>query len=340
MEEATVVEYCVKIGDRVAKGDCLFEIETDKAAVEVESPADGFVRHIFAGPGRTLPVGQAVLVLGGKDEKIPQGLIDTLRGQYIAAASDERRATSDERRGEASLETAQTPPIPQQIKLGSTVALTRLQKITAEKMTRSKRTKPCFYLTVRADVTELVRMREKLSETADVKISYNDFIIKAVAVSLQKFPIMAGRLVEDKIQLPDTVNVALAVAVGDNVVAPVIKDVQRKNVAQIALDSAVLIEKARANKLAPAELEDACITLSNLGRFGVDSFIPIVIPGQCSILGVGAVIDTAIAENGSFAVRKIMSLTLSADHRITNGAYAAGFLDFLRKTLEDASNFT
>jgi len=333
MQEATVVEYCVKIGDRVAKGDCLFEIETDKAAVEVESPADGVVKHIFAEPGRTLSVGQAVLVLADKNEKIPQGLIDSVRPQYIAAASDERR-------GEAYLETAQTPPMPQQTKLGSTVALTRLQKITAEKMIRSKRTKPCFYLTVRADVTELVRMREKLSETAGVKISYNDFIIKAVAVSLQKFPIMAGRLVEDKIQLPDTVNVALAVAVGDDVVVPVIKDVQRKNVAQIAFDSAVLIEKARANKLAPADLEDACITLSNLGRFGVEFFIPIVIPGQCSILGAGAVIDTAIAENNSFAVRKIMSLTLSVDHRISNGAYAAGFLDFLRKTLEDASNFT
>ena len=207
-------------------------------------------------------------------------------------------------------------------------------------MLTSKRNIPCFYLTVRADVTELVLLREKLSEKADVKISYNDFIVKAAAIALQKFPVMTGRLVDDKIQLPDTVNIALAVAVGDNVVVPVIKDVQKKDLAQITRDSTALVEKARANKLGPAELEDACITISNLGRFGIEFFIPIVIPGQCSILGAGAVIDTAIAENSSFAVRKIMSLTLSVDHRIANGTYAAGFLDYLRKTLEDTSNFT
>ena len=207
-------------------------------------------------------------------------------------------------------------------------------------MLTSKRNIPCFYLTVRADVTDLVELRDKLNETSDFKISFNDFLIKATATALQKFPIMTGRLIEDKIQLPDTVNIALAVAVGDNIVVPVIKDVQKKDLAQITRDSTALIEKARANKLGPADLEDACITISNLGRFGIEFFIPIVIPGQCSILGAGAVIDTAIAENSSFAVRKIMSLTLAVDHRIANGAYAAGFLDYLRKTLEDASNFT
>jgi len=91
--------------------------------------------------------------------------------------------------------------------------------------------------------------------------------------------------------------------------------------------------------LTPADLEGGCITISNLGAFGVESFIPIVVPGQCSIFGIGQIINTAVPDNGGIAIRKIMSMTLSADHRIVNGAYAGRFLDFVRKTLQDAANF-
>jgi pyruvate dehydrogenase E2 component (dihydrolipoamide acetyltransferase) len=100
-----------------------------------------------------------------------------------------------------------------------------------------------------------------------------------------------------------------------------------------------LIEKAHNNKLLLTELEGACITVSNLGAFGVDSFIPIVIPGQCSVLGVGQITDTCVPDNGDIAVRKLMNLTLSVDHRVANGTYAAQFLDFVRKLLEDTSRF-
>jgi len=119
----------------------------------------------------------------------------------------------------------------------------------------------------------------------------------------------------------------------------VVKDVGQKDVAQIARETNILIEKARVNKLTPADLEGACITVSNLGAFCVDSFIPIAIPGQCSILGLGRIAETPIPDGSDVAIRNIMSMTLSVDHRITNGAYAAQFLDFVRKFLEDCSNF-
>jgi pyruvate dehydrogenase E2 component (dihydrolipoamide acetyltransferase) len=212
-------------------------------------------------------------------------------------------------------------------------------------MLKSKREIPCFYLTVRADVTELVKLRTKLNETSDIKISYNDFIIKAVATGLEKFPVMTGQLDGDKIKLAESINVGLAISVPDGLVAPIIKDANKKDISQIACDSQALIERARNNKLTPDDLEGGCITISNLGALGIESFIPIVVPGQCSILGIGQITDTCIPDGANILpaathrseLRKLMNITLSVDHKVTNGAYAAQFLDFIRKLLEDTS---
>jgi len=399
MKEGTIVDYRVKVGDEVKKGDVILEIETDKATLEMESPASGFVKHILAEVNETLPVGAPILVLGGKDEQVPQSFIDSLTGGRRQRTEDRRQKTEnhpdisglapapvaggDERRkimasprakklaeelgvdlaavtgtGPAGKITEQDvkeaaaakPAAEAQIKLGATIPLNRIQKITAEKMLKSKREIPCFYLTVKADVTDLVGLRAKLNETSDVKISYNDFIMKAVATGLEKFPIMTGQLAGDTIQLAEAIHIGLAIAVPDGLVAPIVKNVNKKNVTQIARDAQALIERARNNKLAPADLEGGCITISNLGALGVESFIPIVVPGQCSILGIGKITDTCVPapaspdasrdggpDNSNISVRKLMSMTLSVDHKVTNGAYAAQFLDFVRKLLEDPS---
>ena len=425
MEEGTVVSCLVKVGDEVKKGDVIFEIETDKATIEMESTADGFVKHILAEIDQTLPFGATLLILGDKDEEVPQSFVDSLKaaatpvaetpaakvaaeepvparpaepakppptepaGKVIASPRAKRiakelgvslatvtgtgpggriseqdvkkAAASKPAKPTASAGTPQgvlrTAP---EVKLGETIPLNRLQKITAQKMLQSKREIPCFYLSVKVDVTDLVELRTKLNQTGDVhpvrnsignnmaqkgkisngvKISYNDFILRAVAIGLEKFPIMTGQLAGDTIQLADSIGVGLAISVPDGLVAPIIKDVNKKDLTRIARDSQVLAEKARSNKLAPTDLEGGCITVSNLGAFGVESFIPIVVPGQCSILGIGQITDTCVPENGNIMARKLMSMTLSVDHKVANGAYAAQFLDFVRKLLEDASHF-
>jgi len=336
MEEGTIVGYMVRVGDEVKKGDCIFEVETDKAAIEVESPADGFVKHILAEPGRTLPVGRPVLILGDKDEQITADFIDELMAE---AEPEPAPASSLAERPPAAKSVKTDAVSAPEIRLGVIIPLNRIQKITAERMLQSKREIPCFYLNVRADVTGLVELRTRLNAKGDTKVSYNDFIIKAAAVGLEKFPIMTGRLVGETIQLPDSIDIGLAVSVPDGIVVPVVKNVPGKNLLTIAWDSKSLIEKAVLNKLTPSDLQGACITISNLGPYGVESFIPIVVPGQCSILGIGKIIDACVPDNGGFAVRKLMSLTLSVDHRITNGVYASEFLDFVRKLLEDAACF-
>jgi pyruvate dehydrogenase E2 component (dihydrolipoamide acetyltransferase) len=386
MEEGTIINCLVKVGDEVKKGDVIFEIETDKATLEMESPADGFVKHILVATDQTLPVGAPLLVLGDKDEKVPQSFVDSLKNIAPAAAVAEaapsvpaaepiKPETSPPAVGkvmasprakklagelgvglamvagtgpagritEQDVKEAAAKPAPPaaeaEVKLGATIPLNRLQKITAKKMLKSKREIPCFYLTVKVDVTDLVALRAKLNGTSDVKISYNDFIIKAVATGLEKYPIMTGQLAGDTIRLAEAINIGLAISVPGGLVAPIVKDVNKKDVRQIARDSKALIEKARSNKLAPTDLEGGCITVSNLGALGIDNFIPIVVPGQCSILGIGRITNTCVPDNENILVRKLMNMTLSVDHKVANGAYAAQFLDFTRKLLEDTSTF-
>ncbi len=343
MENGTIVDLFVKVADQVKKGDVIFEVETDKAAVEVESPADGFVKYIAAELGGTLSVGDPVMVLGDKNEKLPQSLIDSVNKAIAASAA---KAAADETEpvfadpGAESAEAAVAPIPLSQAKLGATVPLGRIQKITGQKMLRSKREIPCFYLNATADVTDLVGFRAELNSSGEEKISYNDFILLALGIGLQKFPIMTGALCGDAIRLADSIDIGLTVSVPDGLVVAVVRDVPNKGLRRLARDTKTLIEKARSSKLLLADLEGACITVSNLGTFGVDSFIPVVVPGQCSILGVGTIVDTAVAQSdGDIAIRKLVNMTLSVDHRVANGAYAGQFLDFVRKLLEDRNNF-
>jgi len=344
MEEGVVVELFVKAGDEVKRGEVIYEIETDKATLEVESPADGFVNCIIAELGQTLKVCEPVMVLAGKGEAVPQSLIDSLKSEHSDPAAKraavQTEAALESEDDDESHERTRLPDL-SSIKLGDVVPLSRIQKITGRRMLRSNREAPCFYLNARADVTDLVRLRGELSGDGEPKISYNDFLMRALAIGLEKFPIMTGSLCGETIELPDSINIGLSVSAPQGLVVPVVKNVQDKTVGEIARESAELIEKARNNELVLTDLEEACITISNLGLFGVESFIPIVVPGQCSILGVGEITDTAVWQGAEgAAVRKFVSLTLSVDHRIANGAYAAQFLDFVRKVLEDTANFT
>jgi len=400
MEEGTVVNCLVAVGDEVKKGDVIFEIETDKATLEMESPAGGFVKFIVVEANQTLPVGAVMMLLGDKDEPVPQELLENLTGgkgleaaalvtptgqapttitptevlpepgkpmgKIMASPRAKKMAeelgvnlatvkgtgpagkiTEQDVQNAAATKAAKPAPtagparpaaaaIPMsQATLGSTVKVNRLQRITAERMLKSKQEIPCFYLTVRVDMTDLVALRAKANESGDVKVAFNDFIIKAVATGLEKFPLMTGQLAGDVIKLAGAIHVGLAISVPDGLVAPLVKDAHRKNVRQIARDSQALVERARSDKLDLSDLEGGCITVSNLGAFGIESFIPIVVPGQCSILGIGRIADTCVPDNGNILIRKLMNMTLSVDHKVANGAYAAQFLDFVKKTLED-----
>jgi len=386
MEEGTIIGCMVKVGDEVKKGDCIFEIETDKATLEVESPVGGFVKHITAKEGATLLVGDVLLVLGEKDEEVPQSFVDSLKGGTEEESRKEkvesRKEEVESKKPEETVSRVKASPRAKKLagelgvelttisgtgpggkiteqdiknatqskttgekefgagaRLGATIPLNKIQRLTAERMLKSKREIPCFYLTTKVDVTEMVAMRTKLNETSDVKVAYNDFIIRAVALGLEKFPIMTGQLVGDAIELAEAINVGLAMSVPEGLIVPVVKDANKKEIKAIARDTNTLIEKVENNKLLLTDLEGGCITISNLGAFGIESFIPIVVPGQCSILGIGRISDSCVPSDGEIITRKLMNITLSVDHKVANGAYAARFLDYVKKLLEDTTIF-
>lgn len=202
-------------------------------------------------------------------------------------------------------------------------------------MLQSGRQIPCFCLQTKADLTELMAFRPRLTKSLGVKVTTNDFFIRAIALAVKEYPLMAGRLNDDSIQIADSVNVGFAVSAPQGLVVPVIKNAHEKPLARIAAEAAELLRKARSDSLTPSELADACITLSNLGVYSIDSFTAIVTPGQCSILAVGNIIDTCVPQDDGIVVRKMMALDLAADHRIVNGAYAARFLNSIVQQLQN-----
>ena len=331
MEEATIVAMAVKVGDKVTRGDVLFEIETDKTSLEMESPYDGYVRAFLVENEQTIPIHTPMALIGGKDIDIREEFIESLKEKgpdpFLKAEPKSVKPEPD------------IVHLPESVsieyKLGATVPLTRMQKITGEKMLKSKREIPCFYLTVEVDLTELVEHREQLNRGSDTKIAYNDFIIRAVAMGLERFELMTGQVQDNEIRLAESIDIGLAMAVPGGLVAPIVKNASGKTLEQIAGEIQRLIERARDNKLGPDELSGGCITISNLGAYGIESFIPIVVPGQCSILGIGKISDTVVPEKPEMAVRKKMKMTISVDHRVANGSYAAQFIDHVRKVLED-----
>jgi len=215
--------------------------------------------------------------------------------------------------------------------------LTQTRKIIASKMVRSAREIPYYIVTVAVDMTELSEVRERLNKEKAQRISYNDFIVKACAFALRSFPIVNGVCLGDMYRVNEDANIGVAVDMEEGLIVPVIRNADRKSLDQIARESSELAEKAKTKKLLLDNLQGATFTISNMGMLGVESFTAIIPPDQAAILAVGAVSDAVVVRDGKPAVRKIMKITLSSDHRIIDGAVAAGFLNEVRNRLENPS---
>ena len=220
------------------------------------------------------------------------------------------------------------------------IPLTKIQKLAGEKMLKSKKDKPCFYIESKSDVTELMTLRHKLKKTLGIKITTNTFYIRAMALAVKKYPVMAGALVHDNIKIADRINIGFAVNAPQGLVVPVIKEADKKTLAEIGRLEKTLTQKARSNKLTLEEMKDETIALSNLGAYGVDSFIAIVPPLTSAILAVGNVFGKVSVKDGRAMARRMVSLSLAVDRRIINSAYAAGFLNLITERLQNPQQLT
>lgn len=214
------------------------------------------------------------------------------------------------------------------------IKLTHIQKLIGQRMLASKRTKPCFYIEAKADITELMAIRPKLRKKFGIKITTNAFYIHTLALAVDKFPLMVGTFKDDYIKIADSVNVGFAVIAPQGLIVPVLKNADKKSLAQIAREEKMLTDKARSNDLTVDDVQGETIALSNLGSYNIDSFIGIVPPPASTILAVGNPIPAVIAKNGRVLTRKILTLTLAVDSRIVNQIYAAKFLSLVKQMLQ------
>jgi len=234
---------------------------------------------------------------------------------------------------------AAPPAAPPPVATGPADAVTSIGRIMAERTTQSWTTVPHFFVARDVDATSLNATREGLipviEKSHGVKITHTDLMVSAVARALKQFPRMNGSWVNNGVSLNAEVNVALAMAVDNAVVTAVIRNADKLPLGAIAKQRKELAERAKANKLQPADISGATFTISNLGMFGVDAFTAIIVPPQAGILAVGAIADRVVAVDGMIGIRPMVTLTLSSDHRIIDGARAAQFMQEVVGTLSD-----
>ncbi|MCS7298071.1 MAG: dihydrolipoamide acetyltransferase family protein [Bacteroidia bacterium] len=213
--------------------------------------------------------------------------------------------------------------------------LTQMRKTIARRLTTSVQEAPHFYLTISVNMEHAAQWRERLNLLSDVKISFNDFIIKACALALRRHPLLNASWMGETIRLHHEIHIGFAVAVEEGLIVPVIRHADRKGLSDIARETQALAEKARQRKIAPEEYTGSTFSISNLGMFGIEEFTAIINPPEAAILAVGAIQPTVIAkEDGEIKVERRMHLTLSCDHRVIDGATGARFLQTLRELLE------
>ncbi|MBK8633872.1 MAG: pyruvate dehydrogenase complex dihydrolipoamide acetyltransferase [Saprospiraceae bacterium] len=213
--------------------------------------------------------------------------------------------------------------------------VTQMRKVIAKRLAESKFGAPHFYLTMEINMDQAIEARKAINEDPTVKISFNDFVVKACAAALRKHPMINSSWMGDKIVVHEEINIGVAVAVADGLLVPVIMNADRKSFSYINSEVKMLAGKAKEKKLQPQEMQGNTFTISNLGMFDIDEFTAIINPPDACILAVGSIVEKPIVKNGQIVVGNVMKVTLSCDHRVVDGATGAQFLQTLKSMLEN-----
>ena len=420
-EESSIVEWLKKEGDKVAKGDTLFTVETDKSVMEVESFEEGTLLKITVGLGVSVPVQSVVGFLGDPGEAIPAATVsppsaprkpDTTN---LAAARAANRASPPSAAVVAPIAALAASPAklcisPRARALArdcvidaSTVKgtgpggqivekdvkdyldakgyhqlrvspaakqfaakekldllaiqgtgeagridmadvqravaekpkpMSKMRQIIAQRLTQSAVTAPHFYVTAEVDMTELLEFRAQLKKNG-APYTVTDFISLAAVLALKKFPDVNSSTDGRTVRWNSHVHLGLAVSLEQGLVVPVIRNADEMSLAELNARAQGLAVKARAGKLAPDEMTGSTFSISNMGMLDVENFTAIINPGEAAILAVSATAKKPVVRDDKLAIRSVMKMTLSSDHRLIDGAMAARFVNEIKKNLED-----
>ena len=403
MTEGVIAGWHKKVGDKVAKGEVLADIETDKATMELESYKDGILLYQGAKAGEKILVNQLLCIIGQpgldidsivKSIKAPSSA-EAPKPASPAAATTVSAAPSAPASSPATTTTASATvvnegrifasPLAKKIakekgidlkyvqgtgehgritrtdlenyKPGNTSStastaapkntnfvgqvsfvdtpVSQMRKTIARRLSESLFTAPHFYLTMKINMDATIAARTVVNETAPVKISFNDFIVKAVALSLKQHPKVNSSWLGDIIRENHHVNIGIAVAVDEGLLVPVLRFADGLSLDEISVSVKEFAKKAKDKKLQPSDWEGSTFTISNLGMFGIDSFTAIINPPDACILAVGGIAQEPVVKNGQIVPGNLMNVTLSCDHRVVDGATGSAFLQTLKSYLEE-----
>jgi pyruvate dehydrogenase E2 component (dihydrolipoamide acetyltransferase) len=375
-ETGKIVSWLKKEGDVISKGEPLLEVETDKAVVEIEASADGVLAGVKSHEGDVVPVGvtiawivatgeqppteSATAAPGARKTTEPPAVSKPLSPSAETAAveggpriSPKARRLAKERgvdisrirgSGPDGTITSEDVLAAAEAPAASTPAvLSSVARLMAERTTQSWTEVPHFFLVRDIDAGALLQIREQLGPAIErdrgVKVTHTDLLVALTARVLKKHPKMNASWAGNGIRLNPNVNMSVAMAVTDGVVGAVIPNADAASLGDIAVQRRDLSERARSGRLKPADVTGGTFTITNLGMYNVDAFNAIIAPPQAAILAVGRIADRVVPLNGQPGVRPMMTLTLSSDHRVVDGAQAAIFLNDLAEAIRAAGEW-
>ncbi len=361
MREGTVVQWFKKEGDTVEKGEPVVEVLSEKVIYEVEAPASGILCKILAEEGTDAPVSSTLGFVTALGEEIPEiedtGVAPTIESEEAVAIPKRKIVEDVEKRIIASpaakrlakehdIDLTQiigTGPkgriveedvreLAEKVKamprVREVIPLTGIKRTSAERVSLSARTAPHSTITMEVDVSNASNLRER------VDVSYTEMLVKAVAKALAEHPIMNSTFENEKIKIFADINIGVAVATERGIIVPIIPSADRKSLREISSLLKELAEKAKQGRLTKEELTGGTFTITNLGMYGVDLFVPIINPPEAAILGVGRIAEKPRVVDKQIVARTTMQLSLTFDHRLVDGAPAAEFLKKVKQNLE------
>ena len=399
MEEGTVASWLKKEGDKVSEGDILAEIETDKATMEFESFYEGTLLKIGIPEGETAPVDSLLAIIGPEGTDVSNVTGDST-GKKAAPKKEEKSEAKEEKKEETTTTSSDSSseggrifasplakkmaedkgidlskvegsgengrivkkdiesykpseaPAPKETKKEAETSVaapyvpageesfeeiknSQMRKTIAKRLGESKFSAPHYYLTIEVDMENAMASRKQINEMPDVKVSFNDMLIKASAMALRKHPQVNSQWTGDAMKIAKHIHMGVAVAVEDGLVVPVLKFADQMSMTQIGGNVKDLAGKARNKKLQPKEMEGSTFTVSNLGMFGITEFTSIINQPNSAILSVGTIVEKPVVKNGEIVVGHTMKLTLACDHRTVDGATGAAFLKDLKTYIEN-----
>jgi len=363
MEQGTIIAWRVNEGDNVNVGTILCELETDKSTFDFESPAAGTVRKLAAQAGETIAVGRLIAVLGDAGEVIPQ---DWFASPSAMAANEITPAPVSATIPPQSPASDRVKISPKAKKLAADLGIdltkvkgsgpdgriesadiekaakatwnqaspfTNIRKQINRKVTESKQQIPHFYVQRWVNMTNAAAFRQRPSSRG-IKISYNALLAKAIVAGLVAEPSLNTAYTPEGYKPNSDINIGMAIETPQGVIIAVIEKVDQKDAARISDEMNQIVSQAKADDFSGLKMTGACMTISNLGMYCVDTFIPIIHPGETAILGIGSIAQRPVVRDGAIVPCLNMPVTMCIDHRIADGAIAARFLKAFANYLE------